>query len=335
MEASPDRSNAPPKIGYHLSSEELSPEQMLPLARRAEEAGFDFITVSDHYHPWTHRQGQSPFVWSVLGGIAAVTEHIQVGTAVTCPTIRIHPAVIAQAAATTATLMPGRFFLGVGTGEALNEHILGDRWPSSGVRREMLEEAIEVIRLLWRGGSQSHFGRHYTVEQATIFTLPDEPPPIVVSGFGEHSVDLAGRVGDGFWNVQPDPAAIKHFRTAGGSGKPCYGKLDVALADTEEDARRLAYETWPNSALGGELAQILPLPAHFEAATEHVTERDVAAMILCDQDPLVHVARLRAYGDAGYDHVVVQQVGVDQDRFFDIYEHEVLPEIANASRLGS
>ena len=136
------------QIGYHLSSEELDPISMVRCAARAEQVGFGFITVSDHYHPWTRRQGQSPFVWAVLGGIAAVTNRVDVGTAVTCPTTRIHPAVIAQAAATAAVMMPGRFFLGVGTGEALNEHILGDRWPSSGVRREMLEEAVEVIRLL-------------------------------------------------------------------------------------------------------------------------------------------------------------------------------------------
>ena len=179
------------QIGYHLSSEELDPISMVRCAARAEQVGFGFITVSDHYHPWTHRQGQSPFVWAVLGGIAAVTNRVDVGTAVTCPTTRIHPAVIAQAAATAAVMMPGRFFLGVGTGEALNEHILGDRWPSSGVRREMLEEAVEVMRLLWSGGSQSHLGTHYTVEQATVFTLPDEPPPIIVSGFGKHSIDLA------------------------------------------------------------------------------------------------------------------------------------------------
>ena len=162
------------EIGCHLSSEELAPAELLAAARRAEAAGFAFLTISDHFHPWTHRQGQSPFVWSVIGGIAAVTERIEVGTAVTCPMVRTHPAIVAHAAATAAVMLPGRFFLGVGTGEALNEHILGDRWPSSGVRREMLEEAVAVIRLLWRGGSQSHFGRHYTVEQATIFTLPDD-----------------------------------------------------------------------------------------------------------------------------------------------------------------
>ena len=318
------------RIGYHLSCEEHPPERIVEWGRRAEEAGFDFLTVSDHYHPWTRAQGQSPFVWSVLGALAQVTERIEIGTAVTCPIIRIHPAVIAQAAATTARMAEGRFFLGVGTGEALNEHILGDRWPSSGVRREMLEEAVEVIRLLWQGGNQSHFGRHYTVEQATIFTLPDEPPPIVVSGFGEHATRLAARIGDGYMNTQPDAEATRAFRAEGGSGH-CYGKLDVSLADSEEAARKTALETWPTSAIQGEVMQILPLPAHFEQATANATEDQVAKSIVCEQDIGVHIERLRAYAEAGYDSVTVQQVGDDQWRMLDTYRHEVLPELAQTA----
>jgi G6PDH family F420-dependent oxidoreductase len=322
------------KIGYHLSSEELHPAVMPKLAGRAEQAGFDFLTVSDHYHPWTHRQGQSPFVWSALGAIAVATDEIEVMTAVTCPTVRIHPAVVAQAAATTAAMMPGRFSLGVGTGEALNEHILGDRWPSSGVRRDMLREAVGVIRLLWQGGSQSHFGPHYTVEQATIFTLPDELPPIIVSGFGEHSTELAGEIGDGFFNVAPDADSTALFRRSGGEGKPCYGKIDVALADSVAAARRLAHETWPTSGLSGELSQVLPLPAHFEAAVSTVSQDDVAQKILCEQDPQAHIERFEEYRRAGFDHVTVQQVGLEQDRLLDLYGAEVLPAL-RAGAAGS
>jgi G6PDH family F420-dependent oxidoreductase len=223
--------------------------------------------------------------------------------------------------------MPGRFFLGVGTGEALNEHILGDRWPSSGARREMLEEAVEVIRLLWRGGSQSHYGRYYTVEQATIFTLPEQLPPIVVSGFGPHSVKLAGRIGDGYMNTAPDAGSVEGFRRAGGEGKRCYGKLDVCIAASEAEARRIAHANWPTSGLRGELGQVLPLPAHFEQAVATVREEDVAESILCSQDPDQHVAALREFADAGYDQVVVQQAGDDQERFFSFYESHVLPRI--------
>src|SRR4030095_8932086 len=149
-------------LGYKLSSEEQSATDLVRYAQMAQDTGVGFALISDHFHPWTDRQGQSPFVWSVLGAIAEATERLTVGTAVTCPAGRIHPAVIAHAAATTAALMPGRFFLGVGTGENLNEHILGKGWPETEVRQERLEEAIEVIRLLWRGGNQSHHGRHFT-----------------------------------------------------------------------------------------------------------------------------------------------------------------------------
>jgi coenzyme F420-dependent glucose-6-phosphate dehydrogenase len=322
------------EIGYHLSSEELHPSLMPDLARRAEQAGFAFLTISDHFHPWTRRQGQSPFVWTALGAIAQATETIEVGTAVTCPIMRTHPAIVAQAAATTAAMMPGRFFLGVGTGEALNEHIFGDRWPSSGVRREMLAEAVEVIRLLWQGGSQSHFGRHYTLEQATLFTLPDAPPPIVVSGFGPHSIDLAARIGDGFITTKPDPGAVERYRGNGGSG-PTYSKMDVALSGSEADARRLARATWPTSALGGELAQVLPLPAHFEAAVATVSEDDVAQSILCDQDPEAHVERLRVYQQAGFDRVVVQQVGTEQDRLLELYAESVLPSFPSTQKVSA
>jgi G6PDH family F420-dependent oxidoreductase len=182
---------------------------------------------------------------------------------------------------------------------------------------------------LWTGGSQSHFGAHYTVEQATVFTLPDEPPPVIVSGFGPHSTDLAARVGDGYLNVQPDAEAVTLYRNAGGEGL-CYGKMDVALAGTEAAARSLALETWPTSARGGELAQVLSLPAHFEAATTLATEDDVAKSILCDQELQTHIDRLREYGEAGYDRVVVQQIGVDQDRFLDAYAESVLPSFAGA-----
>ncbi len=192
------------RIGYFLSCEEFGPQELIRQARLAEAAGFDRVWISDHYHPWVDEQGHSPFVWSVIGALATATERLHVTTAVTCPTIRVHPAVIAQAAATSSVLLDGRFSLGVGSGEALNEHILGDKWPEADVRLEMLEESIEVMRLLWQGGNQSHRGRHYTVENARLYTLPDEPPPVLVSGFGPKSIELAARVGDGYCATMPE-----------------------------------------------------------------------------------------------------------------------------------
>src|SRR5437588_2272592 len=204
------------ELGYALSSEEHGPRDLVAYARRADEAGFSFALISDHYHPWTDKQGQSPFVWSVIGGIAQVTERLRLGTGVTCPTIRIHPAVIAQAAATSAAMMPGRFFLGVGTGENLNEHILGDRWPFPDERLEVLEEAVEVIRLLWQGGYRTHRGKHYRVEKARIYTLPDELPPIAGAAGGLEAAELAGRIGHGLIAVAPEPAPVKGREEAGG-----------------------------------------------------------------------------------------------------------------------
>ncbi len=192
------------KIGYFLSSEEFGPRELVRQARLAEDAGFAGLWISDHFHPWNEEQGHSGFVWSTIGAIAQATSRMKVTTAVTCPTVRIHPAIIAQAAATSAVLLEGRFALGVGSGEALNEHILGDRWPEVDIRLEMLEEAVEVIRLLWQGGMQSHHGRHYCVENARVYDLPEQTPPILISGFGPKSTALAARIGDGYCTVGPD-----------------------------------------------------------------------------------------------------------------------------------
>ncbi|MBC7810057.1 MAG: TIGR03557 family F420-dependent LLM class oxidoreductase, partial [Burkholderiales bacterium] len=208
------------EIGYALSSEEHSPNDLVRHARLAEEAGFTFALISDHFHPWVEQQGNSPFVWSVLGAIAHATQRLRIGTGVTAPIIRIHPAIIAHAAATVAAMMPGRFFLGLGTGENLNEHITGEKWPAFDIRAEMFEEAIEVIRLLWQGGEQSHYGLYYTVENARLYTLPDQPIPIMIAAGGEKSAQLAGNLGDGFINTAPEKKVIQAFEKAGGKGKP-------------------------------------------------------------------------------------------------------------------
>ena len=313
------------EIGYKLSSEEHSPADLVRYARRAEEAGFTFAAISDHFHPWTDKQGHSPFVWGILGAIAQATERLVVGTGVTCPTVRTHPAVIAHAAATAACLLPGRFFLGVGSGENLNEHILGDRWPRAGIRREMLEEAIEVIRTLWDGGNQNHEGKHYTVENARIYDLPDVLPPIYVAASGDKAVELAGRVGDGLIALTPDDDVIQAFEAAGGKGKARLAEVQVLYADSEDDALKKAVEWWPNMGLGGELSQELPLPRHFEQGAENVSVEDIRGNIAAGPDPETHIEMIKKYVDAGYTHVWAHQIGPDQDRFFDFYEKEVLP----------
>jgi len=323
------------EIGYKLCSEEQSPHELIECARSAEEAGFSFAMISDHFHPWTDRQGQSPFVWSVIGAIAQVTERIQIGTGVTCPTMRIHPASIAHAAATAATLMPGRFILGVGAGENLNEHILGRHWPEVEVRQEMLEEAIEVIRLLWQGGMQSHHGKYYTVENARLYTLPDEPPPIIIAASGSKGAELAGRIGDGLCATSPNKETVRQFEKAGGKGKPRFGEITVCWDENEAQARRIAHEFWPNVAITGELSQVLPVPAHFEQASQMVTEEDVAKEVICGPDPKRHIARIEEYAEAGFDRVWIHQVGPHQEGLFRFYEEEVIPKLPQRLRAKS
>jgi G6PDH family F420-dependent oxidoreductase len=318
------------KIGYFLSSEESAPAELVRQARLAEDAGFAGLWISDHFHPWNDEQGHSPFVWSVIGAIAQATSQMKVTTAVTCPTTRLHPAIVAHAAATSAVLLEGRFALGLGTGEALNEHILGDRWPEADERLEMLEEAVEVIRMLWRGGVHSHRGRHYRVENARIYDLPEQAPAIVISAFGPKSTRLAGRIGDGFCTTAPVKDAVAHFREDAGPGKLVAGGAKVCWDEDEKTARQTAYRLWPNDPLPGELAQMLPTPSHFEQATELVTEEMVAESIVCGPDLDEHVEKLREYEQAGFDELYVQQVGTNHERFFELYAREVLPRFGGA-----
>jgi G6PDH family F420-dependent oxidoreductase len=311
------------EIGYALSSEEHRPLDLASHAARAEEAGFDFALISDHFHPWIDRQGQSAFVWSVLGAIAVETESMRIGTGVTCPLIRIHPAIVAQAAATAAAMLPGRFSLGLGTGENLNEHVLGDRWPSTAERRDMLEEAIDVIRRLWKGELCSYEGSHYRVVDARLYTLPDEPIPIVIAAGGPEAAELAGRFGDGLVSTAPDGEIVRAYREAGGAG-PAYGMLTVCWATSEDEARATALEWWPNGGLRGTLGQELPLPSHFEQAAAMVGEEAIADAVVCGPDPDAHLDGIRRFTDVGYDHVYVHQVGPEQEGFIDFYAGEVL-----------
>ena len=280
------------ELGYAFSSEEHGPLDLVRHARAAEEAGFGFGLISDHFHPWVPRQGHSPFVWSVIGGIAGATERFRLGT-----------------------------------GENLNEHVTGARWPAPDERIEMLEEAIAVIRLLWEGGTKTHRGKHYTVDHARIYTLPDPPPPIYVAAAAPNAAELAGRAGDGLISVAPDEEIVSTFERAGGAGKPKVGMTHFCWAETEEEGRRTAHELWPTSGLKGPLNQELALPEYFEEAAEGVTEEDVAEQVPHGPDPAPMLEEIRSFAEAGFTHVYAHQVGPAQQGFLKFAKRELLPHV--------
>ncbi|GGV18378.1 LLM class F420-dependent oxidoreductase [Streptomyces litmocidini] len=317
------------EFGYFLSCEEFGPAELVAQARMAQDAGFRSLWISDHFHPWNEAQGQSPFVWSVIGALSRAVR-LPVETAVTCPTVRLHPALVAQAAATSQLLLEGRFRLGLGSGEALNEHVLGDPWPPAGVRLEMLEEAVEVIRLLFTGETVTHRGRYYTVENARIYSLPDTPPPLDVSAFGPRAADLASQIADGLVTTAPDADLIGRFRVRD-PARPVYAATKVCWAESRAEAVRTAHRIWPTEHLPGELNQILPTPAHFEQASALVTEEAVAAAVACGPDPEEHVRHLRRFVDVGVDRLHIGQIGPEQRGFFDFYRREVLPLLDGTS----
>jgi G6PDH family F420-dependent oxidoreductase len=315
------------RYGYFLSSEEHPPQELVRQARLAEEAGFDALWISDHFHPWLDEQGQSGHVWSVIGAISQVTS-LPITTAVTCPLIRQHPAVVAQAAATAALLSGGRFTLGVGTGEDLNEHILGQRWPPAEERLDMLEEAVSVMRELFSGRLISHAGKHYTVDTARLYSVPDNPPQILMSGFGEKAIKMAAHIADGYVCVQPNADFVRLYRESGGGDRLVQGGLKVCWAADETQARKTMHRLWPNDEIPGEAAQLLPLPRHFRELAELITEDMISAP--CGPDPAVHLAGIRAYREAGFDEVYVGQVGPEAEGFFDFYASQVLPRLREA-----
>jgi coenzyme F420-dependent glucose-6-phosphate dehydrogenase len=317
-------------LGYKLSSEEFPASELVRQAQAAEEHGFTFALISDHFHPWTDREGQSPFVWSVIGGISQRTKQLVVGTGVTCPSLRIHPALVAHASATAASMMEGRFFLGVGTGENLNEHILGASWSEVDVRQERLAEAIEIIRLLWQGGLQSHHGKYFVVENARIYSLPKELPPLMVAAAGPKSLRLAVNLGDGLIGTEPNKEVVQQFKKEAGQ-KPCYCEVTVCFDEDEKRAKKVAHDIWPIVALPSPLSQELPLPSHFEKASQLVSAEKIAETIPCGPDPEKHLKAIREYIDAGYDHIAVHQIGPKQKEFMEFYERQIFPKISITS----
>ena len=313
------------KLGYALSSEEHDPNLLVTNAQIAEQVGFEFLLISDHFHPWVPQQGNSSFVWSVLGGIAQVTKRVSVGTGVTCPIMRFHPALTAQAAATIAAMMPGRFFLGLGTGEYLNEHIYGDPWPEIDTRQEMLEEAIYVLRELWKGEEYSYEGTYYTIRDARIYTLPQELPPIYVAASGAESAKLAAEISDGLISTSSGDEVVKAFEKAGGLDKPCYGMIKVCWASSQEEAKETVKQWWPTSTISGALHSDLPTPKHFDDVVEAMGEPKVPEDTILGPNPNSYLKAIQKLQENGYDHIYLHQIGPDQDGFFEFFKNELMP----------
>ena len=315
------------ELGYALSAEEHSPADLIRNAKLAEEAGFGFGLISDHIHPWIDDQGHSGFVWSVIGGIGQATSRFRIGTGVTCPLIRIHPAIVAHAAATSACLMPGRFFLGVGTGENLNEHVTGAKWPAADERLAMLEEAVELMRKLWEGDYVTHRGTHYTVEDLRIFDVPDDGVEVAIAAMQPKAAETAGRIGDALINVAPKKEIIEKFDHGGGKGKPKYGKVTVCWAKSKDEAKKTAFDAWPNVLVEGSASQELPLPKDFEQLVEDRDADELEGTITLGPDPDEYLDTLKDYDKAGYTHAYVHQLGPDQAGFLEFARRELLPKV--------
>jgi G6PDH family F420-dependent oxidoreductase len=320
------------KIGYKLMSEEHGPSRLVENAVRAEELGFDFVGISDHYAPWISEQGHSPFAWTVLGAIAYATERVGLMTGVTCPYRRYHPAIVAQAAATTALLSDGRFTLGLGSGELLNEHVVGDLWPRVAVRHDMLSEAIDIIRLLFEGGEKSYSGRYLELANAELFDLPKKPPKIVVAAGGPEAAVLAAEKADGLVGVEADKKLVKAYRDAGGDG-PIYAECGVCWASSEKKALETLHRYHRWSQLGWSVLSELPRPKSFEEASEGVEPENFAGKTPCGPDPEPYLRAIDEFVEAGFDHIVLSQAGPDQAGFFKFFERELSSAIRERVRL--
>jgi coenzyme F420-dependent glucose-6-phosphate dehydrogenase len=313
------------ELGFWLSCEEHAPRSLVEQAVGAEQAGFGFAMASDHLHPWVPAQGQAPFVWSVLGAAALATRRITLATGVSAPIHRMHPVTLAQAASTVAAMARGRFVLGLGIGERINEHVTGEAWPRPGVRRRMLQEAIEVLRPLLAGDDVDHEGEFFVVEHARIYTRAATPPDLWVAVGGPRTARLAGEHADGMIGLEPDAATVQTFEHAGGAGSAVVGQVHVCIADSVDDAVRTVRRWWPQQALASVLLPELARPEHFAAAVEDLDDDALRHAVVCCTDAAPVLTAIAAFGGAGYTHVALHQVGPEQDRLLDLARAELLP----------
>lgn len=304
------------RIGLVLAGEEQPAAFLVETARLAEQAGFDFLFVSDHFHPWNPTQGHSSYLWSVLGAIAATTSRIEIFSAVTCPLFRIHPTTLAQAASTVAALAPGRFRLGLGTGENLNEHVSGQGWPPYPERRARLAESINLLRQLWSGREVDVQGEFFRVSRATLY----DPlaVPIYLAASGPQTVELAREMADGLICLGEDGTLAGRFEG------PRLTQLSVCWGEEQRACEELAHRTWPEVAMPGCTFAELETPEEFARAAESVTRQDVAAAILCGPDAEAYRTRLASCFAAGFEGVALHQIGPNQQEFINFCQRELI-----------
>ncbi len=314
------------RFGYKLMSEEHGPRALVRNARLAEDAGFDFVAISDHFHPWLESQHHAPFAWSVLGAVAEGTKRVGIATGVTCPIMRYHPAIVAQAAATIGVMSEGRFTLALGSGERLNEHVVSAYWPEIEIRHEMLAEAVAIIRKLWEGENCSYHGAYFELENARLYDLPDEDIPLIIAAAGEKAAALAAEHGDGLMATEADGELIKSWKKAGGIG-PVYGETGFAYAPSKAEGLKLAHTYHRFSAVGWTAMTELPTVKSFEDATKFVREEDVKSHIPHGPDVEDFVKEIRSFIDAGFDHIALTAIGPDQERFIRFFERELGPRL--------
>lgn len=314
------------KLGYKLMTEEHGPTDLVRNAERAEQAGFDFAAISDHYFPWLAEQGHAPFAWSVLGAIAQATERLGLMTAVTCPIMRYHPAIIAQAAATMSLLAEGRFTLGVGAGERLNEHVVGEGWPGVAERHERLAEALDIIQGLLAGELMTSRGRYFQVDHARLFDRPMRKPPVIMAAGGPHAAHLAAEKADGLIVTEPEQELVKAFTRAGGKG-PRYAEVALCCAADEEQARKTAHRYFRWSLPGWPVLAELPHDEAFDAASQHIPVEAIDEAVSCGPSADRHLDAIHDYIRLGCDHIILTQVGPDQEFFFDLFERKLAPAL--------
>ncbi|MFI6458202.1 TIGR03557 family F420-dependent LLM class oxidoreductase [Streptosporangium amethystogenes] len=317
------------EIGYTMMCEQTPAGQLVEDVVTAERVGFDYAVISDHYFPWLEEMGHSPYAWSVLGAAAQATARLPLMTYVTCPIMRYHPAVVAQKAATMGVLSEGRFTLGLGAGENLNEHVIGEGWPSADTRHLMFREAIQIIRELFEGEYVNYRGEFFDVDSAKLFDLPEQPVPLAIAASGGRSGNIAAEHGDALVAIDPDADLVRAFADAGGTGKPVYGQLAICYDPDVAAATERAHRLWRWSTAGWKVMAELPGPVNFAASAQTVRPEDIAARVPCGSDVDAVVEAVRAYTDAGFTHVALVQIGHEhQGMFFDWSEKELLPALS-------